>query len=340
MFKMIMQSLLLTLLAITSSLAHSPRHLDNHQSLHLATARSICRKDVHCILTPETTEGPFYVAHPLVRSNITEDRVGIPLTLSINIIDVKTCAPVPDVYVDIWHADASMGEYSGWASDLLDNASPFTAFGIPVDGSRWLRGVTPTDEDGLATFHTIWPGWYQGRCTHIHIRIHTGNTTLDHGVFLGSSRTAHTGQLFFSDKLVTEVSKSVEPYISRRKELLPKMNGDDGIFVNEGGGEQIVDVTKHGNAFLGSVTVGIDLTADHTGDHDHMRPPPWGRHRPGSHVSWVLWAALGVAFLIALFYCFRLYMARRNARMGYTPTQQEEVDRMTAGERRTSYGAI
>jgi protocatechuate 3,4-dioxygenase beta subunit len=332
-------SALLTLLAATT-IAHSPRHLDKHQSVHLANARSICRKDVHCILNAETTEGPFYVEHPLLRSNITEDRAGAPLSLAVNIIDVRTCDPVPGIYVDIWHADASDGEYSGWASEHLAASSPFNAWGNPVEGSRWLRGVVPTDKEGLATFQTVWPGWYHGRATHIHVRIHTGNVTLDHGVFLGSTNTSHTGQFFFSDKLVTEVSKSLEPYKSRRKDLLPKMNGDDGIFVNEGGGEQIVDVTRDGDAFFGTVTVGIDPTANRTSDHDHMRPPPWGRHPPGRHVSWILWALLGVALIVAAFFCTRLYMARRNARMGYTPVQREESDRLRAGERRTGYGGI
>jgi hypothetical protein len=201
----------------------------------------------------------------------------------------------------------------------------------------------PTDEEGVAIFQTVWPGWYHGRATHIHVRIHTGSVTLDHGVFLGGGNISHTGQFFFSDNLVTEVSKTIEPYKSRRKDLVPQMNGDDGQFVHDGGGEQVVDVSRQTDKFSGSITVGIDPTANRTihGDHPgHGDRPPWGRHPHGRPVNWTLWALLGVAFILAVGYCVRLYITRRNARMGYTALQQEESDRLQAGERRTSYGAF
>lgn len=44
--------------------------------------------------------------------------------------------------------------------------------GDPNDASilkgTTLRGVQPTDEDGIATFDTLMPGHYDGRATHIH----------------------------------------------------------------------------------------------------------------------------------------------------------------------------
>lgn len=332
-------SLLFSLLA--TAFVHSPRTLEMAAQSNLLRTRSICSRGVHCILAHESTEGPFYVAHPLVRSNITEDRPGIPFSLSITVLDTRTCKPVHGVYVDIWHADA-MGEYSGWASMHLTTSSLFTAFGTPIEDSRWLRGVQATDQKGLAVFQTIWPGWYQGRTTHIHLRIHDGNVTVDHGVFLGAENITHTGQLYFSDDLVQNVSKGFEPYKSHRKTLTPKLNKDDGIYVADKGGEQLISISQDSGEFFGTVTVGIDPTADHHEDHGmpgHRHPPPWGRHPPG-HAKGVLWVLLGVAIIMAVFWCFRLYVRRRRAVMGYTEQEEAEQERLRLSvEESRSYGS-
>jgi protocatechuate 3,4-dioxygenase beta subunit len=36
----------------------------------------------------------------------------VPLTLNIQLIDVKTCEPVPRIYLEAWHCNAT-GVYSG-----------------------------------------------------------------------------------------------------------------------------------------------------------------------------------------------------------------------------------
>ncbi|KAF2422977.1 aromatic compound dioxygenase [Tothia fuscella] len=335
---------LLNLLPLASLItAHSPRAISLHESIKLHQARSICTRKLQCILTHEAVEGPFYIDHPLVRANITEDRSGIPLSLAIEVVNVDTCEPVKGVYVDIWHADA-IGEYSGWAkNDLLNGMEKrFDAQGAPMEKSRWLRGVQPTNKKGMVTFQTVFPGWYEGRATHVHLRIHDGNVTVEDGILLGGgSKITHTGQLFFADKLVSEVSRTVQPYKSRLSTLKPKMNGDDGIFVDSKGGEQIVDVTKTREAFFGTVTVGVDMKADHTAgeDKDHVRPPPWGRHAPGQSKG-ILWGLLAVVVIIAAVLGVQLYVKRRRAAMGYTEVEQEEQERLRQAEgRRMSYGA-
>ena len=64
-------------------------------------------------LTSETTEGPYYIDADKIRRDITEDKEGIPLTLSLKVIDSGTCAPVRNAAVDVWHCDA-LGIYSGY----------------------------------------------------------------------------------------------------------------------------------------------------------------------------------------------------------------------------------
>jgi protocatechuate 3,4-dioxygenase beta subunit len=81
---------------------------------------------------------------------------------------------VPNVDVYIWHTDAQ-GFYSGFGTrggaDEQKPDDPYT--GVPsttnLDTSeRFCRGVQTTDRDGVVSFRTIFPGWYNGRVLHIH----------------------------------------------------------------------------------------------------------------------------------------------------------------------------
>jgi protocatechuate 3,4-dioxygenase beta subunit len=125
---------------------------------------------VTCLLTPELTEGPYYIAGERVRRNITERRPGVPLTLKATVVDASSCKPIRNAAVDIWHADAS-GVYSG--------------FGQGASSRTFMRGIQKTDANGLTTFQTVYPGWYQGRTVHIHVKVHIGGNVV------------HTGQIFF-----------------------------------------------------------------------------------------------------------------------------------------------
>ena len=65
-----------------------------------------------CVLTPEMTEGPYYVDDMKVRRDITEGLPGAPLSLRLSVLDASTCKPIKGAAVDIWHASAG-GKYSG-----------------------------------------------------------------------------------------------------------------------------------------------------------------------------------------------------------------------------------
>ena len=72
-----------------------------------------------CVTTPEETQGPYYFDVDSIRSNITEDRPGLPLELMIRVQNVEGCVvgssdnPVANAAVEIWHCDAG-GVYSGF----------------------------------------------------------------------------------------------------------------------------------------------------------------------------------------------------------------------------------
>src|SRR5262245_52870599 len=92
---------------------------------------------VSCVLTPEQTEGPYYIAKEKLRRNITDGRPGTPLTLRLAVVDAKTCRPIKGASVDIWHCDAS-GIYSG--------------FGAGRGSRTFMRGIQRTNASGGATF--------------------------------------------------------------------------------------------------------------------------------------------------------------------------------------------
>src|SRR5690606_8480 len=65
-----------------------------------------------CVLTPETTEGPYYFDPQLVRRDIAEGRDGVATLLRLQVVDAR-CRPLPGARVDVWHCDAQ-GVYSSY----------------------------------------------------------------------------------------------------------------------------------------------------------------------------------------------------------------------------------
>ena len=181
---------------------------------------------VTCVLTPELTEGPFYIAGEKMRRNISDGRPGTPLELHLTVVDASTCKPIRGAAVDIWHADAG-GVYSG--------------FGAGASSRTFMRGIQRTDARGLATFVTVYPGWYQGRAVHIHVKVHVGGNVV------------HTGQLFFNDA-VTDTAFKAKPYSSRPNRTT--RNADDSIFVN-GGKRSLLALERSGSGYVGSITMGV-----------------------------------------------------------------------------------
>src|SRR5438094_246576 len=181
---------------------------------------------VTCVLTPEQTEGPYYIANESVRRNITEGRPGTALLLRAFVVNASTCRPIKGAAVDIWHADAS-GIYSG--------------FGQGAGSRTFMRGIQRTNAKGLALFRTVYPGWYPGRTVHIHVRVHLGGNVV------------HTGQLYFPDG-VTDRAYRKAPYASRPNRTT--RNADDAIYRN-GGRKSLLRVRKSGSAYVATITMGV-----------------------------------------------------------------------------------
>lgn len=123
-------------------------------------------------LTSELVEGPYYIDADKPRRDVTEDQEGIPLHLTLKVIDAETCTSLRNAAVDIWHCNAS-GVSSGYEG-VGGGGGGTPPTGAPTDDTRYLRGTWHTYRHGQVTFKTVFPGWYQGRCVHIHVKVHVG----------------------------------------------------------------------------------------------------------------------------------------------------------------------
>ncbi|HLB19452.1 MAG TPA: intradiol ring-cleavage dioxygenase [Gaiellaceae bacterium] len=180
-----------------------------------------------CVLTPEQTEGPYYIANEALRRNITEGRPGIPLLLRAFVVNASTCRPIKSAAVDVWHADAG-GVYSG--------------FGSGAASRTFMRGIQRTNAKGLALFRTVYPGWYQGRTVHIHVKVRLGGNVV------------HTGQLYFPDTVTDAVYRN-KPYSSRPNRDV--RNASDSIFRN-GGSKSLMSVKKNSSGmYVARIMMGV-----------------------------------------------------------------------------------
>jgi protocatechuate 3,4-dioxygenase beta subunit len=227
-----------------------------------------------CVLTPEQTEGPYYLDVGLLRSDITEGKAGVPLRLDLTTLQASSCQPIQGATVEIWHCDAA-GDYSGFSGALPtmqgeppgSNSgnpppAPGGAGGPPPGGPRgpaagggapaqntpsndlvFLRGGQVSDTGGLVTFQTIYPGWYRGRTVHIHIKVHVGG------------QEVHTSQLFFddalSDQIFAQPTYAAHPNRDTR-------NATDNIF-QSGGQQGLLTITPSDTGYTGTLSLGVQV---------------------------------------------------------------------------------
>lgn len=162
-----------------------------------------------CAVTPTETVGPYPSLTDLIRGDIREGRSGTTLTLTITVVNTNNnCSPVPNANVEIWQCDAA-GNYSQYGTQT---------------GQTYLRGIQTTNDDGEVTFTTIYPGWYQGRATHIHVEVVRNGSSVKvtqiafpesvnaavygTGVYAsrGSNPTSNSRDNIFADSLESELA--------------------------------------------------------------------------------------------------------------------------------------
>ena len=182
-----------------------------------------------CAVTPTETVGPFPSLVDLFRSDIREGKSGSVLTLTVRVVNVNAgCAGVSNANVEIWHVDAA-GNYSQYGSQT---------------GQTYLRGIQTTNAAGEVTFTTIYPGWYQGRATHIHLEVTIG----------GVSRKVT--QMAFPES-VNNAVHGTGAYAPRGNN--PLSNAADGIFADSLASELVTPTGDPANGYSARFQVGISV---------------------------------------------------------------------------------
>ena len=182
-----------------------------------------------CAVTPTETVGPYPSLTDLFRSDIRDGKAGTQLTLTVKVVNANaSCAPVPNANVEIWHVDAA-GNYSQYGSQTAQT---------------YLRGIQTTNSNGEVTFTTIYPGWYQGRATHIHLEV-----TIN-----GTSRKVT--QIAFPESVNDNVHRT-GVYAPRGTN--PVANSSDGIFADSLSSELITPTGDPSAGYSTTFQVGLSL---------------------------------------------------------------------------------
>ena len=176
-----------------------------------------------CTVAPTEPEGPFPTKTPAsyVRSDITDGRTGHKMTAKITIGNTNNnCAALAGAIVDIWHCDAA-GNYSEYGGSGMQSTN--------YQSVHFLRGRQVTDANGLVTFTSIFPGWYSGRATHIHVHIYNAN-----GTSLKVTQIAFPEGTGSAVALVNGYSKGMSGYT---------YNNRDNVFSDDAAGLEMATVT-------------------------------------------------------------------------------------------------
>jgi protocatechuate 3,4-dioxygenase beta subunit len=240
-------------------------------------------------LTPELTQGPYWVNTMLHRSNVLANshggghQQGVPLKLYINVVNATTRQPMNGLAVDIWHANAH-GVYSDESSQAAGGGTSSSAGETTKD--NWLRGYQITGKDpglahkpvrGQVSFRTIWPGWYTGRAIHIHVRVrklHSSGTTI----------AGYTTQIFFSDADNTRVLTGAAPYNTRSPQTDPTTDENDTVLTEAAFATNIIGVKgtiAHGYTAVFNIAADVaevdavgSLSRPNTGGGGGLGGPP------------------------------------------------------------------
>jgi protocatechuate 3,4-dioxygenase beta subunit len=192
-----------------------------------APTNSTTSSNAACAVTPTETIGPFPSLTDLFRSDIRESKTGTVLTLTIKVVNAGSgCGPVSGANVEIWHVDAA-GNYSQYGTQ---------------SAQTYLRGIQTTNANGEVTFTTIYPGWYQGRATHIHAEVTVGG------------RAVKASQIAFPESVNNTVHAS-GAYASRGSN--PMSNLADGTFADSLSAELVTPTGSPSSGYAATFQIGI-----------------------------------------------------------------------------------
>nr|WP_322625927.1 intradiol ring-cleavage dioxygenase [uncultured Flavobacterium sp.] len=191
-----------------------------------------------CTVSPTETAGPFPTKNPstLVSNDITSDRTGVALDITITVKNVNnSCNVLADAIVDIWHCDKD-GNYSEYGGTQMQSTN-YTSV-------HFLRGRQTTDSNGQVAFTSIFPGWYSGRATHIHVHIYNSAGTSLLITQIAFPEGTNSAVVQVNAATAYGYTKGMSGYT---------YNASDNVFSDDTTGSEIATLT-------GSVSNGFELT--------------------------------------------------------------------------------
>jgi protocatechuate 3,4-dioxygenase beta subunit len=204
--------------------------------------------------TPQQIEGPYFVDDMPNRSDIRSEtsdgsmQEGIPLQLIINVYDVGddgSCIPFNGAKVDIWQAN-SQGVYSG----VMEQGT---------ERKNFLRGYQIADDNGTVRFATIYPGWYEGRAIHIHIKVRSLEEL--------QNPFEWTSQFYLNNSINEQVHKQ-PPYsthgpvtTTNEKDGIYAGPSTDGLVLTNAGEHLMLNLTDdQQGGYIGNFNIGVNAT--------------------------------------------------------------------------------
>jgi len=219
-------------------------------------------------------QGPFFIHNrereddvEMFRQDIRgryreEAEPGTEMQLHLRVLNTAAeCKPVPGIDVYIWHTDAQ-GYYSGFGEP--GEQTPDVRYaGKPgrndLDNTmRFCRGAGVTDANGVVSFRSIFPGWYNGRDVHIHVlAIHAGSESRGRETYRDRGHVLTT-QFYFEPDLIDRVHKASQPYL--RRTTLPAYAGSIIADENRNSGLR-AKATFDGKVVVAQMQISLDPNA-------------------------------------------------------------------------------
>ncbi|EIM82009.1 aromatic compound dioxygenase [Stereum hirsutum FP-91666 SS1] len=225
-----------------------------------------------CILDTDVTQGPYQLDGDLIRQNITDGEPGIPMFLEVGVLDVNTCEPLANAYVDVWHCN-STGYYSKFTGvdPNIDHFCDTCDWDLDqTDNLTFLRGIYPTDDNGVVEFASVVPGYYYARATHIHAQVYNNVTVAENGTVMVTDNLLHTSQFYLPDDFNTVID-TIYPYSLHPPLLNRTLDTEDTTLAsgNTTFVSQYLDVTYLGDSIedgiIAYITVGVNSSTTETG---------------------------------------------------------------------------
>lgn len=106
-----------------------------------------------------------------------------------------------------------------------------------------MRGLQTSDANGQVTFMTIYPGWYAGRATHIHVQVFMNGLAVK------------TTQIAFPESISSAVYRT-GVYASHGQNSTT--NASDNVFA-DGVQDELATVTGDTSGYTAALTIGVSV---------------------------------------------------------------------------------